>query len=74
MAGESYGLIHFGSLVGFGTSDFSFSGVSGNFNLDNGRLDFTAAAVPEPSVTWLLVAGMLCLMVARRLAAGSRRS
>ena len=73
VAGESYGLIHFDSLVGFGASDFSFNGVAGNFNLDNGTLRFTAAAVPEPSAAWLLVAGMLFLIVVQRRAAGSWR-
>lgn len=70
VAGESYELIHFDSLFGFGASDFSFSGVAGNFNLENGRLDFTAAAVPEPSAAWLLAAGMLLLIVVQRRAAG----
>ena len=70
VAGESYELIHFDSLFGFGASDFSFSGVAGNFNLENGRLDFTAAAVPEPSAAWLLAAGMLFLIVVQRRAAG----
>ncbi len=60
VAGASYNLLHFDSLVGFDASDFTFSGASaaGRFSIVDGAIGFTAAAVPEPRSAALLVFGL----------------
>ena len=74
VVGQTYDLVHFGSLAGFSASDFTFSGLFGNLTIQNGELDFTVTAVPEPHVAWLLVPGVFLMVVrtlrrARRVAA-----
>ncbi len=66
VAGTSYDLIHFDSLVGFGSHDFSFSGAAGSFALGNGALAFTAAAVPEPATAAMALLGLLVIIGAAR--------
>ena len=60
VAGASYNLLHFDSLVGFDASHFTFSGsgAAGRFSIADGAIGFTAA-VPEPRSAMLLALGLL---------------
>lgn len=66
VAGASYDLIHFDSLVGFDSRDFTFSGATGSFALANGSLEFTAAAVPEPATAAMAMLGLLVIIGAAK--------
>lgn len=58
-AGQTYTLISAGSIGGgFTASDFSASGLSGTFSIVGNSVDFTVAAVPEPSTYLLLGFGL----------------
>lgn len=63
--GASYALLQFDEMEGFAALDFSVTGLSGSVSLGNGILGFTAA-VPEPPVAALLIAGLLVLRRRRR--------
>lgn len=66
--GASYALLQFDELEGFAAADFSVSGLNGSLSLGDGTLGFTAA-VPEPPMAALLIAGLLCIRLrGRRLA------
>ena len=54
--GLSYELLHVGSMEGFVPSDFTFSGIQGDFTFENGSLDFVPT-VPEPTTFWLCALG-----------------
>jgi hypothetical protein len=74
--GTHYELIHFDSLVGFDASDFSFSGVAGEFSFVGGSIDFTAgiAAVPEPGTFQLLALGLFATCWSLRQRSRRRRA
>jgi autotransporter-associated beta strand protein len=63
--GESYQLFTFNAQSGFAVGDFTFTnlgaGLTGSFVLTGGELDFTVAAVPEPSALAALLSGFLLL-------------
>ncbi len=72
-AGDTITLVTFDSMSGFTVEDFGFistAGVDGSFELTAHTLNFTVAAVPEPSASVLLaIAGGLGLLwrISRRV-------
>jgi autotransporter-associated beta strand protein len=58
--GGNYALLQFDQIQGFEADDFSVAGLDGSVWLGGGTLGFTAA-VPEPPVVALLMAGLLVL-------------
>ena len=68
-SGFTYTLINFG-LTDFSVGDFSYanlaSGLTGNFTLNSGNLQFTTSAIPEPSTYAMLIGGLGMLAFLRR--------
>jgi fibronectin-binding autotransporter adhesin len=69
VAGATYDLLQYDSLMGFTAADFTFSGLAGTFEMLDGHLAFTTSAVPEPGAVWLgLLGGLMLGAVLRRRA------
>ncbi len=65
VGGQTYDLIHFGSLTGFSAGDFTAIGYNGSLSIGANGLEFTAA-VPEPATICFLVLGIALLAWRRR--------
>ncbi len=75
VVGQTYKLVSFADLAGFTASDFTFAGVAGDFSFQNGTLDFTVNAVPEPGAGWWLISGgLIAVVTARRQRRGTTRT
>ena len=75
VVGQTYDLIRFGSLQGFGADDFTLGGAAvGNFAFADGALSLTVTGVvPAPGVAGLLVStGRAGGVIGEQLSRGRR--
>ena len=75
--GQTYSLLGFGGNTDFISDDFSFAntnGFDGDFAFDGMTLQFTAVAVPEPSIFAFGVAGLIAILMVRRRHSGVAHS